>query len=126
MPHDHPIEYLFLTVAVIGLMYSFHNAREASVDRARALKKGIAIRVWLAQGIRTSSIIMTVIHAFVCACAFASIFLAPPPPNYVDVKQSLLLVSAFAAVEAALTGLAIWSHAFRQKLGRPMPGLPAL
>jgi hypothetical protein len=110
MNNTHPIEFVWLIVTTFGVLYSILN-----MFSARAEHK-IDPTSWLGQIIYLSARLTVAVHVTIFGAAVAALFLAPPPPDYLDVWQSIVNVFAWIAVSAQLSFLQFLSRRWRRHL----------
>lgn len=122
MLHDHPLEWALVIMALIGFVTTYLMARESSGDVEYVQRKyGNKTRLKLVNGVRTSAIFHTVIHALVLMMTLLTIFLPPPPPSYDFTRQTVWRDIGLLVIVALLTGHALWSKRFRKHLGLGRP-----
>lgn len=108
MRHDHPIEWVWLAMAIVDVWVSLSSWLAAHQDWTRA-KTSRALgptrpvpsrssRDAVTYAIEVSACLNAAMASMLMFAAITSLFLPPPPPNYAAVPQSLFVIGILIAV----------------------------
>lgn len=121
LPHANLIEYVFVVVAVMGLLLAIrrflhtirilHSVHEYSLSFDLHAKEE-ELRATVETDIRRE-FFLGIIHGMIAVTAVAFLFLAPPPPLYSDVPQSRFGLLMWICISMLLTiksAVVAWSR----------------
>jgi hypothetical protein len=116
MIHAHWLEILLLIAAVSGLGLTYASSKDADRDWVRAAKSSPAVQRAISRAILMSSRGMLFVHFLITVGSTLSVFFEPPPPNYTDIPQSLILIIVIISVSISLDVIAAYSRLVRSRL----------
>lgn len=126
MRHDHPVEWVWFAMTLVDAWISASSWvaahgdwRRAQRERAVLVSKSLPVRVSsnaVTYAIEVSASMNTMMAAMLLTAAVASLFLAPPPPTYKEVPQTLFLLSVLIGVSALNALIAFYGRLVRYRL----------
>lgn len=124
--HDHPIEWVWFAFTIIDSWTSLSSWLSSRRDwkraeKARAMLHGEERIVKASSFAVTYAIKVTSYGNFIFAlilfsCAVLSLLLPPPPPDYLAVKQSLVLIAFLIGATMLNTFLSTYGRLIRYRL----------
>lgn len=120
--YTSPIELGWLSISILFVMITMYGLREALIDSAvlTANKVNGPRRVTADANVRQEEI--RIIIAFIMLLSsIGAIFLPPPPPEYSELPQSLILMFAWILVAILLTVSSFFDRSIRLKLEKYSP-----
>lgn len=114
--HDSPLEWIFFISSMISCALSIFTLRDAIIDSAylRASGKNGNRRIVADANIRGEQFRLS-ISAVMMLASFTSLFLEPPPPDYIVLPQSAMLLGAWIVVSTLMSGWSLIDSSARHK-----------
>jgi hypothetical protein len=119
--YSHPLEWIWLGMALAGLLYqgrSVWSAREderSTKDDDKATKRAL----FMVTVIYISARMSIAAHIVLVGMATWSLFNEPPPPHYSEVPQTLGNVIGCMILSSLITIQSILSWRWRNRIGKP-------
>lgn len=124
--HDHPIEWVWLGFTVIDVWVSTSSWNAARRDWKRAENKWKTLTpneriekagsYGVTYAVHLTSFGNAIFGSLLCASAITSLFLPPPPPSYLSVKQSLYVIAYLIGATILNTFLSVYGRLVRWRI----------
>lgn len=126
MTHDHPIEYVWLGIALFDFWASGSSWLAAHKDwaRTRSEMKKLSLTALVERASRdavtyiidVSSLAGAFLAMLFASAATYALFAPPPPPPYTVARQSLVVISMLIVGNATHAGIALYGRLARYRL----------
>lgn len=117
MPHAQWMEGVWLTTGVIGFTFTSLSLRGATRDLQRAMNnQTVGNPMALARAIVISTALQLTAQSFVIISSTAALFLAPPPPDYSELPQTMIGIVCWIGMSLTLTLVALYGLVVRTRL----------
>lgn len=113
----HPLELAFFVLSLVMLGIAIWSLREALADEAWVMTRNLngPLKLVSDQNIREELFRMCIGAAMIIVSSLA-IFMAPPPPDYHQVPQSLVSMIGWNVVALILTTSSVFALYVKRKL----------